>query len=96
MPLAFAPPWWYTDALEVAFDRYLVPSRYVTGVIAFKAIISLRNRPPSSMPLLAPKTERFLADNGRRPLILIAKMGGWTRSRRESDRQRPIPISVSA
>lgn len=44
-----------SDALEVAFDRYLVPSQCVTGVIA--------------------QTEQFLADNGRRPRILIAKMG---------------------
>ncbi|XNM76564.1 hypothetical protein ACLK19_19475 [Escherichia coli] len=35
MPLSVAPPGVKSsDALEVAFDRYLVPSQCVTGVIA--------------------------------------------------------------
>ncbi|HHQ9657773.1 methylmalonyl-CoA mutase [Escherichia coli] len=62
-----------SDALEVAFDRYLVPSQCVTGVIAQSYHQSEKSA--SEFDAIVAQTEQFLADNGRRPRILIAKMG---------------------
>lgn len=62
-----------SDALEVAFDRYLVPSQCVTGVIAQNYHQSEKSA--SEFDAIVAQTEQFLADNGRRPRILIAKMG---------------------
>lgn len=62
-----------SDAPEVAFDRYLVPSQCVTGVIAQSYHQSEKSA--SEFDAIVAQTEQFLADNGRRPRILIAKMG---------------------
>ena len=62
-----------SDALEVAFARYLVPSQCVTGVIAQSYHQSEKSA--SEFDAIVAQTEQFLADNGRRPRILIAKMG---------------------
>lgn len=62
-----------SDALEVAFDRYLVPSQCVTGVIAQS--YHQPEKSASEFDAIVAQTEQFLADNGRRPRILIAKMG---------------------
>ncbi|EFN6818261.1 methylmalonyl-CoA mutase [Escherichia coli O83:H15] len=62
-----------SDALEAAFDRYLVPSQCVTGVIAQSYHQSEKSA--SEFDAIVTQTEQFLDDNGRRPRILIAKMG---------------------
>ena len=62
-----------SDALEAAFDRYLVPSQCVTGVIAQSYHQS--DTAAGEFDAIVAQTERFLMDNGRRPRILIAKMG---------------------
>ncbi|EEX2061047.1 methylmalonyl-CoA mutase [Escherichia coli] len=62
-----------SDALEAAFDRYLVPSQCVTGVIAQSYHQSEKSA--SEFDAIVAQTEQFLADNGRRSRILIAKMG---------------------
>lgn len=61
-----------SDALEVAFDRYLVPSHCVTGVIAQSYHQS--DKSADEFDTIVAQTEQFLAENGRRPRILIAKM----------------------
>ncbi|XMR37791.1 methylmalonyl-CoA mutase family protein [Escherichia coli] len=61
-----------SDALEVAFDRYLVPSQCVTGVIAQSYHQSEKSASRVQCRCCANET---FADNGRRPRILIAKMG---------------------
>ena len=59
-----------SDALEKVFGRYKAEVREVTGVYASRfgeragAVANVRKR-----------TERFLAQEGRRPRILIAKLG---------------------
>lgn len=62
-----------SDALETAFDRYLVPSQCVTGVIAQSYHQS--DKSADEFDAIVAQTEQFLAENGRRPRILIAKMG---------------------
>ncbi|SUX70386.1 Methylmalonyl-CoA mutase [Citrobacter freundii] len=62
-----------SDALEAAFNRYLVPSQCVTGVIAQSYHQS--NKSADEFDAIVAQTEQFLAENGRRPRILIAKMG---------------------
>ena len=62
-----------SDALEAAFDRYLVPSQCVTGVIAQSYHQS--DKSANEFDAIVAQTEQFLAENGRRPRILIAKMG---------------------
>lgn len=62
-----------SDAIEIEFDRYLVPSECVTGVIAHSYHQS-ENHAREFDQLLA-QTQHFLTENGRRPRILIAKMG---------------------
>lgn len=69
-----ATPGEISDALEAAFDRYLVPSQCVTGVIAQSYHQS--DTAAGEFDAIVAQTERFLMDNGRRPRILIAKMGG--------------------
>lgn len=62
-----------SDALEAAFDRYLVPSQCVTGVIAQSYHQS--DKSAGEFDAIVAQTQQFLADTGRRPRILIAKMG---------------------
>ncbi|EAB3091798.1 methylmalonyl-CoA mutase [Salmonella enterica] len=62
-----------SDALEAAFDRYLVPSQCVTGVIAQSYHQS--DKSAGEFDAIVVQTQQFLADTGRRPRILIAKMG---------------------
>ena len=62
-----------SDALEAAFDRYLVPSQCVTGVIAQSYHQS--DKAAGEFDAIVAQTEKFLAERGRRPRILIAKMG---------------------
>ncbi|EEN1039310.1 methylmalonyl-CoA mutase [Salmonella enterica] len=62
-----------SDALEAAFDRYLVPSQCVTGVIAQSYHQS--DKSAGEFDAIIAQTQQFLADTGRRPRILIAKMG---------------------
>ncbi|MCV4632585.1 methylmalonyl-CoA mutase family protein, partial [Escherichia coli] len=56
-----------SDALEAAFDRYLVPSQCVTGVIAQSYHQSEKSA--TEFDAIVAQTEQFLADNGRRPRI---------------------------
>jgi len=62
-----------SDALETVFDRYLVPSECVTGVVA-KSYHETDKDAVEFDSILA-QTRDFLAQHGRRPRILIAKMG---------------------
>ncbi|MBS0056488.1 methylmalonyl-CoA mutase [Yersinia sp. Marseille-Q3913] len=62
-----------SDAMEVAFDRYLVPSECVTGVIARSYHQS--EKEAQEFDQILAQTQHFLSENGRRPRILIAKMG---------------------
>lgn len=62
-----------SDALEAAFDRYLVSSQCVTGVIAQSYHQS--DKSAGEFDAIVAQTQQFLADTGRRPRILIAKMG---------------------
>ncbi|MDA5534396.1 methylmalonyl-CoA mutase [Yersinia mollaretii] len=62
-----------SDAMEVAFDRYLVPSECVTGVIARSYHQS--EKEAQEFDQILAQTQYFLSKNGRRPRILIAKMG---------------------
>ncbi|WP_213991774.1 methylmalonyl-CoA mutase [Sodalis sp. dw_96] len=62
-----------SDAIEEAFGRYLVQTNCVTGVIAN----SYHQSPEGTAEFEGIKsaTDRFLAEHGRRPRILVAKMG---------------------
>ncbi|CNH45866.1 methylmalonyl-CoA mutase [Yersinia aldovae] len=62
-----------SDAMEAVFDRYLVPSECVTGVIA-RSYHQTQENAQEFDQILA-QTHNFLEENGRRPRILIAKMG---------------------
>ncbi|HHL2712931.1 TPA: methylmalonyl-CoA mutase [Yersinia enterocolitica] len=62
-----------SDAIEVVFDRYLVPSECVTGVIARSYHQSEKDA--QEFDQILAKTQNYLDENGRRPRILIAKMG---------------------
>lgn len=62
-----------SDALEAAFDRYLVPSQCVTGVIAQSYHQS--EKEAADFDAILAQTARFYEEHGRRPRILIAKMG---------------------
>lgn len=62
-----------SDALEAAFDRYLVPSQCVTGVIAQSYHQS--EKEAAEFDAILAQTARFYEEHGRRPRILIAKMG---------------------
>ena len=54
-----------SDALEVAFDRYLVPSQCVTGVIA-QSYHQSEKSAPSSMPLLRKRSSSL-------PTMVVAR-----------------------
>lgn len=62
-----------SDALEAAFDRYLVPSQCVTGVITRSYQQS--KDAAAEFDAIVEQTRQFLTTHGRRPRILIAKMG---------------------
>lgn len=62
-----------SSALEVAFDRYLVPSQCVTGVITQS--YQQDSKAAAEFDAIITQTQHFLAEHGRRPRILIAKMG---------------------
>jgi len=62
-----------SSALEAAFDRYLVPSQCVTGVITQS--YQQDSEAAAEFDAIITQTQHFLAEHGRRPRILIAKMG---------------------
>ncbi|MGP2515807.1 methylmalonyl-CoA mutase [Yersinia sp. 2545 StPb PI] len=62
-----------SDAMERVFDRYLVPSECVTGVIARSYHQSEKDA--QEFDQIVAQTQTFFSENGRRPRILIAKMG---------------------
>lgn len=62
-----------SSALEAAFDRYLVPSQCVTGVITQS--YQQDSETAAEFDAIITQTQHFLAEHGRRPRILIAKMG---------------------
>ncbi|MFW5392485.1 methylmalonyl-CoA mutase [Yersinia sp. 2544 StPb PI] len=62
-----------SDAMERVFDRYLVPSECVTGVIARSYHQSEKDA--LEFDQIVAQTQTFFSENGRRPRILIAKMG---------------------
>lgn len=62
-----------SDALEVAFGRYIVPNKCVTGVIAQSYHQSETSA--SEFDAILAATEQFLLEQGRRPRILVAKLG---------------------
>ncbi|WP_200551425.1 methylmalonyl-CoA mutase [Kosakonia sp. LAM2021] len=62
-----------SSALEAAFDRYLVPSQCVTGVITQS--YQQDSEAAVEFDAIITQTQHFLAEHGRRPRILIAKMG---------------------
>lgn len=62
-----------SDAMEMVFDRYLVPSECVTGVIARSYHQSEKDA--QEFDQIVAQTQLFFSENGRRPRILIAKMG---------------------
>ncbi len=78
-----------SDAMETEFDRYLVPSECVTGVIAHS--YHQNENDAQEFDQILAQTQHFLEQNGRHPRILIAKMGQdgprWPRPWRESDCQ---------
>ncbi|EOF8204414.1 methylmalonyl-CoA mutase [Yersinia enterocolitica] len=62
-----------SDAMETEFDRYLVPSECVTGVIAHS--YHQNENDAQEFDQILAQTQHFLEQNGRYPRILIAKMG---------------------
>lgn len=74
MPLAFAPPWvkfpmrWKSLSTVIWCQASVLPH-----VIAQSYHQSEKSA--SEFDAIVAQTEQFLADNGRRPRILIAKMG---------------------
>ncbi|HEN3658241.1 TPA: methylmalonyl-CoA mutase [Yersinia enterocolitica] len=62
-----------SDAMETEFDRYLVPSKCVTGVIAHS--YHQNENDAQEFDQILAQTQHFLEQNGRHPRILIAKMG---------------------
>ncbi|HDL8487455.1 TPA: methylmalonyl-CoA mutase [Yersinia enterocolitica] len=62
-----------SDAMETEFDRYLVPSECVTGVIAHS--YHQNENDAQEFDQILAQTQYFLEQNGRHPRILIAKMG---------------------
>ncbi len=74
MPLAFAPPW----------VKFPMRWKSLSTVIWCQASVLLSviaqsyhqsEKSASEFDAIVAQTEQFLADNGRRPRILIAKMG---------------------
>ncbi|HGK6779439.1 TPA: methylmalonyl-CoA mutase [Yersinia enterocolitica] len=62
-----------SDAMETEFDRYLMPSECVTGVIAHS--YHQNENDAQEFDQILAQTQHFLEQNGRHPRILIAKMG---------------------
>ncbi|MGM7950768.1 methylmalonyl-CoA mutase [Yersinia enterocolitica] len=62
-----------SDAMETEFDRYLVPSECVIGVIAHS--YHQNENDAQEFDQILAQTQHFLEQNGRHPRILIAKMG---------------------
>ncbi|HDL7837344.1 TPA: methylmalonyl-CoA mutase [Yersinia enterocolitica] len=62
-----------SDAMETEFDRYLMPSECVTGVIAHS--YHQNENDAQEFDQILAQTQYFLEQNGRHPRILIAKMG---------------------
>ncbi|WP_410015685.1 methylmalonyl-CoA mutase [Sodalis sp. C49] len=62
-----------STAIEDAFGRYLVQTNCVTGVIANSYHQSAEGA--AEFDQIKAATDRFLAEQGRRPRILVAKMG---------------------
>ncbi|HDL6885743.1 TPA: methylmalonyl-CoA mutase [Yersinia enterocolitica] len=62
-----------SDAMETEFDRYLVPSECVTGVIAHS--YHQNENDAQEFDQILAQTQHFLEQHGRHPRILIAKMG---------------------
>ncbi|NDL61834.1 methylmalonyl-CoA mutase [Acerihabitans arboris] len=62
-----------SSAIEDAFGRYLVQTNCVTGVIANSYHQSAEGA--EEFDQIKAATDRFLAEQGRRPRILVAKMG---------------------
>ncbi|HEY0209022.1 methylmalonyl-CoA mutase [Acerihabitans sp.] len=62
-----------SSAIEDAFGRYLVQTNCVTGVIANSYHQSAEGA--AEFDQIKAATDRFLAEQGRRPRILVAKMG---------------------
>lgn len=62
-----------SDAIEAVYDRYLVSSECVTGVIANS--YNQTEEGEQEFNQIQAQTQLFFDENGRRPRILIAKMG---------------------
>lgn len=62
-----------SDAIEAAFGRYLVQTNCVTGVIAKSYHQTAEGS--AEFDQIKADTDRFLSEHGRRPRILVAKMG---------------------
>ena len=62
-----------SDAIEEAFGRYLVQTNCVTGVISNSYHQSAEGT--AEFEEIKTATDLFLAEHGRRPRILVAKMG---------------------
>lgn len=62
-----------SSAIEDAFGRYLVQTNCVTGIIANSYHQSAEGA--AQFDQIKAATDRFLAEQGRRPRILVAKMG---------------------
>ncbi|MGE4801227.1 methylmalonyl-CoA mutase [Yersinia hibernica] len=62
-----------SDAMETTFDRYLVPSECVTGVIAHS--YHQNENDAQEFDNILAQSQSFLVEHGRHPRILIAKMG---------------------
>lgn len=62
-----------SDAIEEAFGRYLVQTNCVTGVISKSYHQTAEGA--AEFDQIKADTDRFLNEHGRRPRILVAKMG---------------------
>jgi methylmalonyl-CoA mutase len=62
-----------SDAIEEAFGRYLVQTNCVTGVISKSYHQTAEGA--AEFDKIKADTDRFLNEHGRRPRILVAKMG---------------------
>ncbi len=59
-----------SDAMEKVFGRYVTNTRCISGAYASEFTAN-----PESLNKLRQRTEDFLAKHGRRPRILVSKMG---------------------
>ena len=59
-----------TQAMEKVFDRFVATTRCISGAYASEFSIS-----PEMLDKLRERTEKFLQSHGRRPRILVIKMG---------------------